>query len=162
VAIPAAAGTFAVQIPDAGTLGPGDYAVSVRVRPESGSDLALTDTARVTIPDRAAPLGDAIMWRRGPSTGPQYLRTADPRFQRSERLRLESATALEGAATARVLDRAGKPIAMPVQVTSRTDAASGIRWVVAAATLAPLAAGDYAVEVSLGDAKQVTGFRIVP
>ena len=162
VAIPAAAGTFAVQIPDAGTLGPGDYAVSVRVRPESGSDLALTDTARVTIPDRAAPLGDAIMWRRGPSTGPQYLRTADPRFQRSERLRLESATALEGAATARVLDRAGKPIAMPVQVTSRTDAASGIRWVVADATLAPLAAGDYAVEVSLGDAKQVTGFRIVP
>jgi VWFA-related protein len=162
VAVPAAAAAFVLQIPDAGTLAPGDYAVNVRVRPESGSDLALTDTVRVTVPDRAAPLGDAIMWRRGPSTGPQYLRTADPRFQRSERLRLESATALDAVATARVLDRAGKPIAMPVQVTSRTDAASGIRWIIADATLAPLAAGDYAVEVTLGDTKQVTGFRIVP
>jgi hypothetical protein len=162
ITLPAAAASFAVQIPDNGALAPGDYAVNVRMRPESGSDLALTDTVRVTVPDRAAPLGEAIMWRRGPSTGPQYLRTADPRFQRNERLRLESATAADGVAAGRVLDRAGKTIAMPVQVTTRTDAASGIRWIVADATLAPLAAGDYAVEVTLGDAKQMTGFRIVP
>ncbi len=162
IAVPAAAASFGIQIPETGALAPGDYAVSVRLRPESGSDLVLTDTIRVSVPDRAVPLGEAVMWRRGPSTGPQYMRTADPRFQRNERLRLESATAAEGPATARVLDRSGKPIQIPVQVTSRTDAASGLRWLVADATLAPLAAGDYAVEVKLGDATQVTGFRIIP
>ncbi len=162
VAVPAGAAAFAVQLPGGGALAPGDYAVSVRLRPESGSDLALSDTVRVTIADRAVPLGEAIVWRRGPTTGPQYLRTADPRFQRNERIRLESATAADGTATARVLDRAGNAIAMPVQVTSRSDAATGIRWVIADATLAPLAPGDYAIEVALGDARQVTGFRIVP
>ena len=162
VTVPSGAGTFAVQIPDQGVLAPGDYAVNVRLRPESGSDLMMTDTVRVTVPDRAAVFGEAVMWRRGPSTGPQYLRTADPRFQRNERLRLEFATATDGPSTARVLDRTGKPIQMPVQVTRREDAASGVRWLVADATLAPLAAGDYAIEVTLGDAVQVTGFRVVP
>ena len=162
VTVPAAAASFAVQIPDSGALAPGDYAVNVRLRPESGSDLALTDTVRVTVPERPTPLGEAVIWRRGPSTGPQYLRTADPRFQRNERLRLESATALDEAATGRLLDRTGKPIAIPVRVTSRTDGPSGLRWIVADATLAPLAAGDYAIEISIGDVRQVTGFRIVP
>jgi VWFA-related protein len=162
VAVPAAAASFAIQLPETGALAPGDYAVNVRLRPESGSDLALTDTVRVTVPDRAAPVGEAVIWRRGPSTGPQHLRTADPRFQRNERLRLEFATAAEGTATARVLDRAGKAIQMPVQVSSRTDNASGIRWIVADATLAPLAPGDYAIELKLGDVTQVTGFRLVP
>ena len=162
VTIPSGAGTFAIQIPEKGVLTPGDYAVNVRLRPESGSDLMMTDTVRVTVPDRAAILGEAVMWRRGPSTGPQYLRTADPRFQRNERLRLEFATAADGPSSGRVLDRTGKPIQMPVQVTRREDAASGVRWLVADATLAPLAAGDYAVEVTLGDAVQVTGFRVVP
>ena len=162
VAVPAAAASFAIQLPETGALAPGDYAVNVRLRPESGSELALTDTVRVTVPDRAAPVGEAVIWRRGPSTGPQHLRTADPRFQRNERLRLEFATAAEGTATARVLDRAGKAIQMPVQVSSRTDNASGIRWIVADATLAPLAPGDYAIELKLGDVTRVTGFRIVP
>jgi VWFA-related protein len=162
VTLPAAAASFAIQLPETGALAPGDYAVNVRLRPESGSDLALTDTVRVTVPNRAMAVGEPVMWRRGPSTGPQYLRTADPRFQRNERLRLEFATGSEGAATGRVLDRAGKAIQMPVQVTSRTETGSGLRWIVADATLAPLAPGDYAIELKLGDAIQVTGFRIIP
>jgi hypothetical protein len=51
---------------------------------------------------------------------------------------------------------------VPVRVTERTDAAGGLRWIVAEATLAPLAPGDYAIEVVAGDEKQVTGFRVVP
>ena len=102
------------------------------------------------------------MWRRGPSTGPRYIRTADPRFQRNERLRLEMATAMEAAATARMLDRAGQPLQVPVPISQRADAATGFRWVVADAVLAPLAAGDYAIEVTLGETKQVTGFRVTP
>jgi hypothetical protein len=51
---------------------------------------------------------------------------------------------------------------VPVQVSERTDAAEGMRWIVADVTLAPLAPGDYAVEVMAGGATQVTGFRIIP
>jgi VWFA-related protein len=161
VTVPSGQGSFGVHVPESGSLRPGDYAVSVRVQPESGSDLAVTDTARLVIPDRAALVGEAVLWRRGPSTGPQYLRTADPRFQRNERLRLELATAAEGTAAAQVLDRLGKPLQVPVQISVRSDPA-GFRWIVADATLAPLAPGDYAIEVSLAGAKQVTGFRMIP
>jgi VWFA-related protein len=160
--VPANEGTFGIQVPDAGTLGPGDYAVSVRLRPEVGSDVLMSDTVRVVVPDRASPIGEAVMWRRGPSTGIQFLRTADPRFQRSERVKLEFASVAGVTADARLLDRAGKPLQVPVRVTERTDAGSGLRWIVAEATLAPLAPGDYAIELVSGDNKQITGFRIVP
>jgi hypothetical protein len=46
-------------------------------------------------------------------------------------------------------------------VTERADA-DGIRWIVADVTLAPLAPGDYAIEVTAGGEIQVTGFRIIP
>ena len=162
VALPSGEGTFGIHVPDDGVLAPGDYAVNVTLRPESGSDLAVSDTVRVVVPAAGTALGEAVLWRRGPSTGPRYLRTADPRFQRTERLRLEFATEGAPGAGARMLDRAGNLLQVPVAVTERVDAASGMRWVVADATLAPLAAGDYAIEVTLGEAKQVTGFRVVP
>ena len=102
------------------------------------------------------------MWRRGPSTGLKHLVTADPRFQRSERVRFEMATAAEGTATARMLDRLGNPMRVPVQVSERPDPSGQFRWIVADATLAPLAAGDYAIEVTLGTAKHVAAFKVVP
>jgi hypothetical protein len=160
--VPAGEGSFAVQLPESGTLPAGEYAVAIRLRPESGSDLVMSDTVRVIIPDRAAPLGEAVLWRRGPSTGPRYLRTADPRFQRNERLRLEMATLSDLPLDGRLLDRAGKALQVPVQLSLRTDEATGLRWAVADAMLAPLAAGDYAIEVTQGEDKQVTGFRVVP
>ena len=101
------------------------------------------------------------MWRRGTSTGPQFVRTSDPRFQRSDRLRLELATDAAGA-VARLVDRVGKVLQVPVVLTERTDAAEGVRWIVADLTLAPLAPGDYAIEVSAGGSTQVTGFRVIP
>jgi VWFA-related protein len=162
VDIPANEGSFGIQVPDTGTLGAGDYAVSVRLRPEAGSDVVMSDTVRVVVPQKASPLGEAVMWRRGPSTGIQFLRTADPRFQRSERVKLELAAAPGTSAAARLLDRAGKPLQVPVRVSERTDAASGQRWIVAEATLAPLAPGDYAIEVAAGESQQLTGFRITP
>jgi hypothetical protein len=76
-------------------------------------------------------------------------------------MRLELASDA-AAATARLLDRAGKAIQVPVQVSERLDAAEGVRWIVADITLAPLAPGDYAVEITAGGDSQVTGFRIVP
>jgi hypothetical protein len=159
--VPAADGSFALRLPDDSGVVPGDYAIRVRIRAEADPSSTLTDSARATVPTQVAPLGEAIMWRRGPSTGIRYLHTADPRFQRTERLRLEMPTRAEGTAVARMLDRTGKPIQLPVTVTTRADAA-GFSWIVADATLAPLAAGDYAIEVTLADAKQITAFRVVP
>ena len=120
----------------------------------------LTDTARVQVKEGTT-LGEAVLWRRGPTTGPQYVRTADPRFQRSDRLRLELATIARAPATARLLDRNGNPLQVPAQVSEREDPSSNFRWIVVDALLAPFANGDYAVEVVQGESRQVTGFRVV-
>jgi hypothetical protein len=160
--IPANEGSFGIQVPDTGALGPGDYAVSVRLRPEAGSDVVMSDTVRVVVPQQTSPLGEAVMWRRGPSTGIQFLRTADPRFRRNERVKLEFAAGPGTSGAARLLDRAGKPLQVPVRVSERTETGTGLRWIVAEATLAPLAPGDYAIELAVGEFRQLTGFRITP
>jgi hypothetical protein len=161
VEVRAADGAFGIRVPESGTVPPGDYAVRVRLRSAGDGTLPLTDLARVVV-ENPSPLGEAVLWRRGPSTGPRYLRTADPRFRRSERLRLELATAGTGPADARMLDRAGKPLAIPLQVTERLDAAGDVRWIVVDGNLSPMAPGDYAIEVTEGAARQLTAFRVVP
>ena len=121
----------------------------------------MTGTARVVLREGSS-IGEAVMWRRGLSTGPRYLRTADPRFTRSDRLRLELATSASVPTTARVLDRNGKELSVPAQVSQREDPSGAFRWIVIDALLSPFAAGDYAVEVTQGREKRVTEFRIVP
>jgi VWFA-related protein len=162
VPVPAADGTFTLRVPDSGGLEPGEYALRVRVRPDSNPGLPVTDTARLTVSASSAVLGDAIMWRRGPTTGLRHLATADPRFQRSERVRLEMPTTTAGQATARMLDRIGNTIRVPVTLSERQDESGAFRWIVADATLAPLAAGDYAIEVTLAGAKQIASFKVIP
>lgn len=162
LSVPASQGSFALRVPESGEVPPGEYAVRVRLRPDADAQLSLSDTARVAVRSDGAVLGDAVLWRRGPSTGPQHLRTADPRFQRSDRIRLELATAAPSAPSARMLDRAGRPLQIPVQVTLRPSEEGDFQWIVADAALAPLAAGDYAIEVADRGAKQVTPFRVVP
>jgi hypothetical protein len=160
--VPSSSSTFTLRVPESGGIAPGEYAVRVRVRPNQDQGMPLSDTARVVVSDRAAPLGEALMWRRGPTTGPRYAVTADPRFQRSERVRLEHATTAAGAASARLLDKAGNPLQVPVQVTDRNDDSGEFRWLVAEAALAPLAPGDYAIELSLDESRIVTAFKVVP
>lgn len=162
VDIPAGEGAFAIRVPEAGGVGPGEYAVRVRVRPAAGSGLPVSDTARVVVPEGSSRIGEAVLWRRGPTTGPKYAMTADPRFQRSERIRLEHATTAAGVAAARMLDRAGNPMAVPVQVAEREDESGEFRWLTAEASLAPLAPGDYAIELTLDEAAIVTAFKVVP
>jgi len=154
-------GPFGIQVPETGGIASGEYAVRVRIRSQADGTIELSDTARVVMNEGSA-LGEAVIWRRGPSTGPQYLRTADLRFQRSDRLRLELATTATSPVTARMLDRNGKPLSVPVQVSERPDPSTTFRWIVIDASLSPLAPGDYAVEVTQGGAKQITGFKLVP
>jgi VWFA-related protein len=162
VEVAPSAASFTMRAPDTVTLAPGEYAVRVRLRPNNQDGLPVADTTRVTVPKTLPALGDSLIWRRGPSTGPQYVVTADPRFQHSDRIRVEIPTAASGTASARMLDRAGKLNQVPVTVTERQDAGDHFRWIVAEAVLAPLAPGDYAIEVTLADAKRVTAFQLVP
>jgi hypothetical protein len=151
-----------VRGPETGGLAPGEYAVRVRLRPNNQDGLPVADTARVIVPKTLPAMGDSLIWRRGPTTGPQFVITADPRFQHTDRIRVEIPSTASGAPAARMLDRFGKPNQVPVTVTERQDGSGAFRWVVAEAVLAPLAPGDYAIETTLGDARQVTAFQLVP
>jgi VWFA-related protein len=152
---------FTMQLPREPPLTAGNYTVRVRVTPKSGQSLPLSDLARLTVPDRPVAVGQPVMLRRGPSTGVRYLATADPRFHRTDRLRLEYPTVAAGTPTARLLDRSGSALPVPVTVSERSDAA-GFRWLVVDAVVAPLAPGDYAVELGLGDVRQTTSFKVIP
>jgi hypothetical protein len=162
VPVPAGEGAFSVALGGTTGLAAGEYAVRVQISPESDAAPPLSDSLRLVVSGRATGFGEPILWRRGLSTGPRYLMTADVRFQRSDRIRVEFPTATDGAATAAMLDRRGLPMQIPVQVSTRTDASGAFTWVVAEASLAPLAAGDYAIEVKAGGAAATVDFRVVP
>jgi VWFA-related protein len=154
-------GPFSIQVPESGGIAAGEYAVSVRIRSQADEKAELTSTARVVLRDGSA-LGEAVISRRGLSTGPRYMRTADPRFTRSDRLKLELATSVPTQATARILDRNHNELSVPAQVSERDDPSGAFRWIVVDAMLAPFAAGNYAIEVTQGREKQITDFQIVP
>jgi hypothetical protein len=68
-------------------------------------------------------------------------------------------------AGARLLDRTGKPLAVPVAVTERADETAGRRWLVAELALAPLASGEYVLALAVerrGERQEIlTAFRLV-
>jgi hypothetical protein len=158
-AVPVGAdGGFAVQVPETGGLIPGDY--SIRVRAKGAAGATIDETARLTIAGAPLAIGEAVVWRRRPATGLTYFRSGDPRASRTDRLRFELATAATGAPSATLLDRTGQPISVPLQVSTRDE--GGVHWIVVETALAPLAPGDYAVEVKAGDATRTTAFRVIP
>jgi VWFA-related protein len=141
---------------------PGEYTVRVR------GDGFGTVSVRVKLPPfdeaqgRPAPgAGGAVFIRRGQTTGNKEVPTADRRYRRSEQLRLEMPMPEAGAVTARLLDRTGKPLAVPVTVASRDDG-DGTRWQTAQLALAPLAPADYIIELTSGTNRTLVGFRVVP
>jgi VWFA-related protein len=139
-------GTRAFRIvlaPDQG-LAPGDYLVRVRVKSADGVTSA-SDTLRIALPAAPDATG-AIFVRRGPVTANREVATSDLRFRRSEQIRVEMPSPSNAAFTARLLDRTGKPLAVPVTSTVRDDA-DGSRWQVAQVALAPLAPSDYLIEI---------------
>lgn len=131
------------------------------------SRLPIQVTTFATVPADKVLVGTgALASRRGPSTGLAYIPTADPRFRRTERLRIEVPVLGEGFTGAgRLLTREGKPLEVVANFSSRVDA-EGQHFAVAEAILAPLAAGEYVLELSLekdGKTEAVAyGFRLVP
>ena len=87
--------------------------------------------------------------------------TADLRFRRNEQLRVEVLAASADAPSARLLDRTGKPLPVPVAAAMRDDS-DGLRWHTAQIALAPLAPGDYVIELAAGGKRTLSAFRVVP
>jgi len=158
--LPAGQGAFSVRLDTGNRLTSAEYAAQVRLRPAANRLSPLAGSAPLQVSDGS--LGDAVLFRRGPTTGNRNVATADPRFTRNERIVIEMPGRVASVPIARVIDRAGSPLAIPVQVTERAEAGADWRWFVAEVTLAPLATGDYAVEVSGEGTRRVTEFRVVP
>ena len=160
--------SFLVRVAEGESLAPGEYTVRVDARAATGG-LPATDAIRLSLPaspaSRGLALGQALLFRRGPFTGPSFQAAADARFRRQERIRVQvPATGVPGDVTARLLGRNGQPIEVPV--TASVESSAEGQSVVAELGLAPLAPGDYAVEINIGSGGQtqkvVTAFRIVP
>jgi hypothetical protein len=151
--------TYKATLASSDPLPPGDYTIHLRT---VGTSLlsSSSDSVQVLLP--ASPNGSgAVVIRRGPFTGNKDVPTADLRFRRSEHIRVEIPVVEAGNPGARLLDRTGKPLAVPVSVAVRDDS-DGSRWLTAQLALAPLAPGDYIVEGSSGGKRTLTPFRIVP
>ena len=148
----------------------------VRVRARTGY-LAPTETeARaagvapkpVTLPEGVEPIVRRVEMtalRRGPSTGLAYVRATAPRFRRTERLRIEAALPAGASATAgRVLTSQSQ--VLPLTVTTSTQVTNGQTITIADVTLAPLAIGEYVLELAYeiqGQAQNITySFRMIP
>jgi VWFA-related protein len=148
-------------------LAPGRYMVRAELTPKAGR-VPVQITTFVTVPPESSVIGTAALaLRRGPSTGLAYVPTADPRFRRTERLRIEVPLAEPATeATGRMLTREGQPMPLVVTYSSRVDEASQLRLGIADVTLSALAAGEYVLEFTIKTGKQTEsisyGFRIVP
>jgi VWFA-related protein len=131
--------------------GAGTGALDVRAR-MTGPDPSFEGLSGSTSVDLAAKDAQPMLFRRGPFTGNRLVPAATFLFSRTERARFEFATAAKPE-SARLLDRAGQPLAIPVSVSERTDDKTAQHWIVADITLAALAAGDYAIELTMSGAQ---------
>ncbi|MFN7977690.1 MAG: VWA domain-containing protein [Vicinamibacterales bacterium] len=153
-------------LPTTGSLPAGRYQVRVEAVPDGGTTPALVTTL-VDVPAEGGLLGSALRAaRRGPSTGRAFEPTADVRYRRTERLRLDVARVSPGEVTARLLNATGQTMAVPVTITDEPAAEGHVARVVADLTLAPLAAGEYVIELvaTSGERRETRtyAFRLVP
>ncbi len=148
-------------------LAPGRYLIRLALTAKGGSKLLQT-TGEVNVPESDALVSrSGLAWRRGPATGLAYQPTADARYQRTERLRFEvPLLAADATTSARLLNRAGQTLPVAVAMTERSDDVLQVRMAVADLVLAPLAQGEYVLEVLAernGTTQQVAyRFQIVP
>ncbi len=162
MSVPRGMRTFRLAVTPSQPLVAGEYLLRVGARAGPAS-IPSREVARVTIPTPPDSTG-ALFVRHGPSTGNKDVPTADLRFRRSEQVRVEIPTGASESLAARLLDRTGKPLNVPVAAASRIDA-DGSRWMTAQLALAPLAPGDYAIEITVGaggERRLISAFRVVP
>lgn len=155
-----------VMVPAGQTAG--DYTLRVSSKP-TGTTLGSTETLHVTVPKwptaGAVAIGQPIIFRRGPFSGPAWMPAGDLRFRRQERVKVEVVVAGPMTSSAvRLLDRAGNPLSLPVTASERDE--DGAKIVSGEVTLAPLSIGDYVLETTIMQGtttqKVLAAFRIVP
>jgi VWFA-related protein len=140
--------TFLVALPwPAGAAG--EISVRARLSAPGGGASPLSDMLRL---DAGSSGVQPLLFRRGATTANRLLPAADPRFSRTERVRLELPVGGDMKPGAgRLLDRTGQPVQVPVVTSDRLDDATGQRWITADLALAALAGGEYAVEIEVVD-----------
>lgn len=154
-----------LEVPDV-ALAPGDLTARVRVAP-AGGGLPFQEVVRATVPETWPLAGAPRLSRRSPVTGGRFVPTADLRFRRSDRLQVE-VPLLSGAVPsgARLLDAKGTPIPVPLSPTLAAPDPAGVAWAIVETALAPLAAGDYVVEITVrrneATDTALVAFRVVP
>jgi len=155
-----AAGASSVRVTlTSDRLAPGDYDIRVRSK-GAGASAASTDSLRLAL--SASPNAtSALFFRRSQSTGAEDVPTADLRFRRVDQMRLDVPTPSAEEVSARLLDRSGKSLPIPVAASVRDDG-DGSRWRTARLALAPLAPGDYVIEMASGADRTLLAFRVVP
>ena len=157
--VPRGSRTFRIALAPSAAIEPGEFVLRVGARAGAAS-IPSRESVRVTIPAPPASVG-ALFVRRGPATANKEVPTADLRFRRSEQLRVEIPPTSSERPTARLLDRLGAALNVPVAADLRADA-DGSRWFTAQLALAPLAPGDYVVEIASGPNRSIAAFRVVP
>jgi VWFA-related protein len=140
-----------------------DGPVTIRVTAKAGTAPPL-DARFEARPNPSSLLGDAIVFRASPAGTSPLRPAADFQFRRTERVHVEwPIRGTLGRRDARLLNRTGQPLAVPVTVTERE--ADGRRALAADLQLAPLADGDYVIELTAGGAgepeRRYVAIRIV-
>lgn len=110
-------------------------------------------------------VGDAVCLRGTPAPRVPMRPVADFQFRRSERMHVEwPALVPIDQRTVRLLDRRGQPLPLTVALTEQPGSASS-PILAADLTLAPLAEGDYLVELTVGASgrteQRLLAFRVV-
>jgi VWFA-related protein len=152
--------SLVMEVPVNGADAVPDLRVQMRLT-GSGALARFIDTTSLLLDGRAFKWGAPIVSRRGPSTGLAYMPTADLRFRRQERVRVECGSA--AIASASLVDRRGNAMNIPVTVRPADETPSA-----AEVSLAPLAAGDYALLLRAGGnasgnvSQLVVPFRVIP
>ena len=156
-------------------LKPGERAFLVKLEVSPGAGESVDIDARITPPE-GVPLSQVVkvtadpkaleplLFKRGLSTGNRLQPSASFEFSRTERLQLQLPLIGEAKpGSGRLLDRNAQPLQLPVQVGEKQDP-DGQRWLTADATLSPLGAGDYVLEVTIlnsgGEQRVVTAIRV--
>jgi hypothetical protein len=165
VAVASGARSFLLRIPIDTEPLQGDYIVRLRVRSSNRGSLPIGEVMHVPLAETQGSR-QALVFRRGPSTGTRFEPTADLRFRRTERIRVEVPLPEDGAKPGgRLLNKLGVAMELPVVVATRQDP-SGPAWISGELALAPLAPGDYAIELGFADGstqrKAIAPFRLVP
>jgi hypothetical protein len=143
---------FLARVPVSKGAAPVEYEIGVRLKATGGS-ASLLETVRSARTND--PIGEVLAFR---SAGPRNP-VATFLWWRTEQARFEAPLAADAAVPAgRLLDAAGNPMPVPVDVTVREEGPS--RWAVAVFKLGPLSPADYVLELTSGPARRLVAVRV--